>query len=70
MKGHMMNWDQIEGGWKQVAGRAKAKWGEITGDEWTQIAGRKDEIVGLVQARYGRAKAEAEAEVDDWMRTL
>lgn len=65
-----MNWDQIEGGWKQFAGRAQAKWGEITGDEWTRIKGRRDEIVGLVQSRYGRAKEEAEREVDDWMRGL
>jgi uncharacterized protein YjbJ (UPF0337 family) len=65
-----MNWDQIEGSWKQIAGRAKAKWGEITGDEWSSIEGRRDEIVGLVQSRYGRARSEAEREVDDWMRGL
>lgn len=65
-----MNWDQIEGNWKQLAGKAQAKWGEITGDEWTAIKGRRNEIVGLVQERYGKAKDLAEREVDDWLRQL
>lgn len=65
-----MNWDQIEGSWKQVAGKAQAKWGEITGDEWQSIKGRRTEIVGLVQKRYGQAKEDAEREVDNWMRGL
>jgi uncharacterized protein YjbJ (UPF0337 family) len=65
-----MNWDTIEGSWKQIAGRAQAKWGEITGDEWTAIKGHREEIVGLVQNRYGRARDEAEKEVDDWLSKL
>ena len=65
-----MNWDTIEGSWKQVAGRAQAKWGEITGDEWTAIKGKRAEIVGLVQQRYGHARDVAEREVDDWLSTL
>jgi uncharacterized protein YjbJ (UPF0337 family) len=65
-----MNWDQIEGGWKQFAGKAKAKWGDITGDDWSSINGRRDELVGLVQSRYGRAKEEAEREVDSWANGL
>lgn len=65
-----MNWDIIEGSWKEMSGRAKAKWGDITGDDWASINGRRDEIVGLVQSRYGRARDEAEREVDDWMDNL
>ena len=65
-----MNWDTIEGTWKQVTGRAMAKWGDITGDEWSSISGRRDEIVGLVQKKYGHAKDAAEREVDDWYRGL
>lgn len=63
-----MNWDEIQGNWKQVKGRAQAKWGDITGDEWDSIEGRREEVVGLVQERYGKERAEAEREVDDWMR--
>ena len=63
-----MNWDEIKGEWKQLKGRAQAKWGDITGDEWDSIEGRREELVGLVQERYGQAREEAEREVDDWMR--
>jgi uncharacterized protein YjbJ (UPF0337 family) len=65
-----MNWDKIERSWKEMAGRAQAKWGDITGDEWTKIKGRREEMVGLVQKSYGRARDVAEQEVDDWFRTL
>lgn len=63
-----MNRDEIMGKWKQLKGRAQTKWGDITGDEWDKIEGRREEIVGLVQERYGKAKADAEREVDDWLR--
>lgn len=65
-----MNWDQIEGGWKQVKGKVQEKWGDLTGDELDKVAGKREQLVGLVQSRYGRAKEEAEREVDDWTRTL
>jgi uncharacterized protein YjbJ (UPF0337 family) len=65
-----MNWDQIEGNWMQMRGKAQAKWGDISGDDWDKVAGRRDQIVGLVQARYGRAKTEAEQEVDSWFKGL
>ncbi len=62
-----MNWDQIQGQWKQVKGKAQAKWGDITNDDWDRIDGRREQIVGLVQERYGKEREEAEREVDDWM---
>lgn len=65
-----MNWDQIEGSWKQMVGKAKEKWGELTDDDLDVAAGRRDQMVGLVQAKYGKAKEAAEAEVDSWSKTL
>ena len=65
-----MNWDQVEGNWKQLKGKAQAKWGDITDDEWHKAEGRREELVGLVQAKYGHAKNEAEREVDDWLRNV
>lgn len=62
-----MNWDQVQGKWKQLKGSAQAKWGEITGDEWDQIDGNRDHLVGKLQERYGREKAEAQREVDEWL---
>ncbi|GHA44141.1 UPF0337 protein [Amylibacter ulvae] len=62
-----MNWDQIEGKWKQLKGNAKEQWGELTDDELDQASGKRDKLVGLVQERYGKAKSEAEKEVDSWL---
>ena len=61
-----MNWDQIEGNWKQVQGKVKEKWGKLTDDDFTVLGGKKDQLVGKVQERYGYAKDQAEKEVDDW----
>jgi uncharacterized protein YjbJ (UPF0337 family) len=66
-KEYDMNSDLLAGKWKQLKGKAQAKWGDVTGDDWDSIEGRREQIVGLVQARYGHARAEAEKEVDDWL---
>jgi AraC-like DNA-binding protein/uncharacterized protein YjbJ (UPF0337 family) len=63
-----MNWDQIEGSWKQVKGKAKEQWGRLTDDELDQAAGRRDQLVGKVQERYGYARDQAEREVDEAAR--
>jgi len=61
-----MNWDQIEGKWKQYAGKAKTKWGKLTDNDLQMLSGKRDQLVGLVQERYGIAKDEAERQVNDW----
>lgn len=61
-----MNWDRIEGKWKQYKGLAKEKWGELTDDEIDQVEGKRDQLVGKVQERYGIAKDEAEKQVDEF----
>ena len=65
-----MNWDQIEGKWMQDKGRAKEKWCKLTDDDLSRITGKCDQMVVLVQERYGHAKADAERAVDDWFRSL
>jgi uncharacterized protein YjbJ (UPF0337 family) len=62
-----MNWDQIEGKWKQLAGSVKATWGDLTDDELTEIAGNREKLEGKIQERYGKTREEARKEVDDWM---
>ncbi len=57
-----MNKDTLEGQWKQIKGKAKAKWGELTDDEITQVQGNSQRLAGLIQERYGRTKEEAERE--------
>ena len=61
-----MNWDTVKGNWKEWKGKAQQKWGELTDDELLQADGKREELVGLVQQRYGKTKEEAEKEVDDW----
>jgi uncharacterized protein YjbJ (UPF0337 family) len=65
-----MDWNQISGQWKQVKGRAKVKWGKLTDDEIDVVEGKRDQLVGKIQQRYGIAKDQAEREVDDWVRDL
>ena len=65
-----MNSDQLEGKWKQVTGSARERWGKLTDDDWQTIAGKKDQLVGRIQERYGIAKEEAEKQADEWSRAL
>jgi uncharacterized protein YjbJ (UPF0337 family) len=65
-----MNWDQIAGNWKQLTGKVKAKWGILTDDDLTRIAGKREELAGLIQKHYGVAKEQAEKEADEFAKTL
>lgn len=58
-----MNWDQIKGDWKQFTGKVKENWGRLTDDDLTAIAGQRDQMVGVLQERYGYAKERAEEEL-------
>ncbi|MBY0503763.1 MAG: CsbD family protein [Bryobacteraceae bacterium] len=62
-----MNWDQVEGKWKQLHGSVRQTWGKLTDDDLVIIGGKKDQLVGQVQERYGVAKEEAERQVSDWL---
>lgn len=61
-----MNWDRIEGNWKQAAGKAKVQWGKLTDDDLNVIAGRREQLAGKIQERYGIAKDEAEKQLSEW----
>lgn len=65
-----MNWDQVEGKWKQFSGKFREKWGKLTDDDWQVIGGKKDQLVGRIQERYGVAKEQAQREVDDFVRSM
>ncbi len=65
-----MNWDQIEGKWKQFTGSARERWGKLTDDDWDKIAGKKEHLIGRIQERYGIKKEEAEKQADEWSRAL
>lgn len=61
-----MNWDRIEGNWKQIKGKVIEQWGKLTDDDLDVIAGRREQLAGKLQERYGLAKDEAETQVKDW----
>ena len=63
-----MNWDQVEGKWKQFRGSAKQQWGKLTDDDLEQISGMRDKLVGKLQERYGIAKDEAQKKADEWVK--
>jgi len=59
-----MNWDRIEGNWKQLKGKARQRWGKLTDDQLDVIAGKRDHLLGKIQEQYGITKEEAEKQVD------
>ena len=62
-----MNWDQIEGNWKQFKGQVREQWGKLTDDDFDKVAGRRDQLAGRIQERYGMARDEADREIDAWL---
>jgi uncharacterized protein YjbJ (UPF0337 family) len=64
-----MNSDQMKGNWKQFVGKAKEKWGRLTNDDWQVIEGKRDQLVGKIQERYGITREEAERQLGDFERT-
>ena len=63
-----MDWNRVEGNWKQLRGRAKQQWGKLTDDDLATAAGRRDELAGKIQERYGIAMDAARKQVDEWAR--
>jgi uncharacterized protein YjbJ (UPF0337 family) len=63
-----MNWDRIEGNWKQVVGKARAQWGKLTDDDFNIVAGRREQLAGKIQERYGVAKEDADRQISEWIR--
>jgi uncharacterized protein YjbJ (UPF0337 family) len=62
-----MNWDRVEGNWKQFKGKAQQHWGNLTNDDLDVVEGKREELSGKIQSRYGVAKDEAEKQIDDWL---
>lgn len=65
-----MNWDTIEGRWTQVRGRLREEWGKLTDDDITVVAGQRDQLIGVLQNRYGIARAELERQVEEFERRV
>jgi uncharacterized protein YjbJ (UPF0337 family) len=64
--GDAMNWDRIEGNWKQLKGKVREQWGKLTDDQFDNIAGKRDRLAGSLQESYGIAQDEAEKQIKDF----
>jgi uncharacterized protein YjbJ (UPF0337 family) len=62
-----MSWDVIAGNWKQLTGKVKEQWGKLTDDDIAKIAGKREQLEGVIQEKYGFGKDKAKAEVDEWV---
>ena len=60
-----MDWNRVEGNWKQVKGKVKEQWGKLTDDDLDRIAGKRDQLEGKIQERYGIEKDRVRRDVDD-----
>jgi uncharacterized protein YjbJ (UPF0337 family) len=65
-----MNWDRIEGNWKQFKGQAQQKWADLTNDDLDKVEGKRTELAGRLQERYGYQKDQAEREIDTWLKSI
>ena len=65
-----MNWDQVQGEWKQLKANVKSKWAKLTDDDLKNLSAKREALVGKIQERYGSVKEDAEREVDEWISNL
>lgn len=65
-----MNWDRIEGSWKQFKGNVKEQWGKLTDDELDVIAGKRDNLLGKIQETYGTTKEDTEKQLSEWQTRM
>lgn len=62
-----MNEDILKGKWKQLKGKAQQQWGKLTDDDLERVQGGREELIGIVQERYGYERSRAEREVNDFL---
>lgn len=62
-----MNWDSVEGNWKQFTGKVKEQWGKLTDDDLAKVAGKREQLEGMLQERYGYGKEQAKKNVDEFL---
>jgi uncharacterized protein YjbJ (UPF0337 family) len=65
-----MNWTQIEGQWNELTGQLKSQWAKLTDDDLANVAGKKDQLLGKLQQRYGLLKADAEVQLEKWLAKI
>lgn len=62
-----MNWDQVEGNWKQFVGKVRAQWGDLTDDDLARAKGSREQFEGVIQERYGDTKEQVREKVNKFL---
>jgi uncharacterized protein YjbJ (UPF0337 family) len=62
----VMNESYAKGKWNELRGKVKEKWGDLTDDDLDRVEGRRDQLIGAIQQRYGKARDDAERELQRW----
>jgi len=62
------NKDILQGKWHELKGQVRQQWGKLTDDDLTRLSGKTEELAGVLQQRYGYSKAQAEKEINNWLR--
>jgi len=62
--------DILFGKWHEIKGQVRQQWGKLTDDDFTRLSGKTEELAGALQQRYGYGKAQAELEINTWLRNL
>jgi uncharacterized protein YjbJ (UPF0337 family) len=65
-----MNWDRVEGNWKQYKGKLQERWGKLTNDDLDRIRGKREQLEGQLQAAYGLEKEQVQKDIDEFCKTL
>ena len=63
-----MSWERIEANWSRIGGQARKRWAELTEEELAAVGGRREQLSGWLQRRYGFSPADAEREIDEWIK--
>jgi len=63
-----MNWDRVEGDWKEFKGKVQQKWGKLTSDDLNMVEGKRTELAGHLKQRYSYARDQAQREIDAWLK--
>jgi uncharacterized protein YjbJ (UPF0337 family) len=62
-----MDWDRVEGNWKQFKGKIQEQWGKLSDDDLDVIKGNRQQLEGKIQERYGKAKDAVRKDIDTWL---
>lgn len=60
-----MNWDQVQGNWMEFKGKLRQQYGDLTDNEVEEAKGSEEEMIGLIQRKYGKTREDAKREIDN-----